>query len=126
MRGKRALTFEYGATLRAAEYARRYNLDLTVLPRGSVMYRDMPDLLRSFDWYLDIKRGRSEILPALSMTGLQALACGLEVIRYDGELVSVAGPPIVPEPKRGVFPPLRPDPWDSLFRPLRFVLSHIR
>ena len=81
-----ALTFDHGAVEEAQEYARWYGLTLDVLKPGSVPYREMPALLRRYQVYVDVKRGPHGILPALSLTALQAKACGLGVVRWDGQV----------------------------------------
>ena len=50
-------------------------------------YRNMPDTLRKFEFFADIQAFNTRnhtILPMITMTGLQALACGLQVLTHDG------------------------------------------
>ena len=48
-------------------------------------YRGIPNLFHSYGKYLDVKILKNHFMPinALSTSGLQALSCGLKVIRYD-------------------------------------------
>lgn len=64
------------------QYAEKHGLELTILER-SFPYLDMPKILNSFEFFID----KTE-LNSLSKTGLEALACGTKVIRWDGEVVT--------------------------------------
>jgi hypothetical protein len=60
------------------------NMDIEVYDRtqSPIMYADMPNLLRQYTAYVDIKYVNETVLQALSKTGLEALACGLKVLNY--------------------------------------------
>jgi hypothetical protein len=42
----------------------------------------MPNFLKKYDIYIDIKIVNAQILESLSKTGLESLACGLKVLNY--------------------------------------------
>lgn len=50
---------------------------------NSISYSELPNLLFQYTHYIDIKYDNGTILPALSKTGLEALACGIKVLTYD-------------------------------------------
>jgi len=52
-----------------------------------VMYADMPRVLGKYGRVIDVNFVRGQIARAHSMTGLQALALGLEVVNHDFEVV---------------------------------------
>jgi len=85
-----ALSFAHGAEDVAERLAKEHGLDLTIHPRN-VPFPEMPKLLRQFSWYIDTKRSNTGRLLARrgdtgSLTGLEALACGLKVMNSDGEI----------------------------------------
>lgn len=87
---KSALTFKHGAIDIAEELAKRYDLELCIHNRNKT-YLEMPQFLRQFSWYLDVKRSNAGVLLCRSegsgsKTGLEALACGLKVVNSDGEI----------------------------------------
>ena len=45
-------------------------------------YKDMPDLLKKYDTYIDIKFVNGKLLESSSKTALESLACGLQVLNY--------------------------------------------
>jgi glycosyltransferase involved in cell wall biosynthesis len=88
--GTSALTFPHGAEDVAERLAEEHGLKLTVHLRNTP-FLEMPDLLRQFNWYIDTKRNNQGRLLCRrggsgSMTGLEALACGLKVINSDGDI----------------------------------------
>ena len=90
-----ALAFNYNLDLdRAMRYARRYGLSVELLGRG-IPYRELPRLLNKYEYYIDRTSPES-----LSKTALEALACGLKVIRWDGRVVF--GLPLEHRPERVV------------------------
>ena len=56
-----------------------YILDRTHNP---TQYKDMPDLLKKYNTYIDIKFVNGKLLESSSKTALESLACGLEVLNY--------------------------------------------
>ena len=45
-------------------------------------YKDMPDLLKKYNTYVDIKFVNGKLLESSSKTALESLACGLQVLNY--------------------------------------------
>jgi len=84
-----ALTFRHGAVELAQELAEKHGLELSVFSRD-ITFISMPDVFRRFNWYIDVKRVNGVLLcrsgDSGSMTGLEALACGLNVINSDGDI----------------------------------------
>lgn len=96
----KAIHISYGATDLAIEYAEKKELKLTIHDRNKkpLSYIEMPKILNKFSWYIDVKRdANGHILHAISRTGLEALACGLKVIRWDGKVIQ--GLPEVNKPE---------------------------
>lgn len=59
--------------------------EFTFVERG-VSYRNVPAIFSRYGGYIDIKYHKEwGLLPALSKTGLEALACGLRVLNYKKE-----------------------------------------
>lgn len=86
-----ALTMSYYADDEASKLAWEHDLNLTIVPRH-VPYPEMPKLLSQFEYYVEVKRDicHNEVLGRsddLSCVALQALACGLKVVRWDGEII---------------------------------------
>jgi hypothetical protein len=82
-----ALHFEYAASDLAREYAEKHGLSLTTKQRN-VPYLSMPSLLVQYEYYVDVKRDTNgKLTEAVSKTGLEALACGCKVIRWDGQVL---------------------------------------
>lgn len=90
-RPKTAFHISYNADDLAAEYAKKYCLELTIHNRqihGVIPYLKLPQILCQYEYYIDVKRDyQKELLKALSKTALEALACGLTVITWDGRIV---------------------------------------
>jgi len=86
-----AVTFEYEANDLVNQYARNYGLALTISKRN-VPYLKMADFLSQYEFYIDVKRWRGKVTEALSKTGLEALACGCKVIRWDGQIMRELAP----------------------------------
>jgi glycosyltransferase involved in cell wall biosynthesis len=86
-----AIHFAYNANPLAQEYATQHNLKLTIHNRNEIPIEHlmMPKYLCQFEYYIDVKCDlQNKVIPALSKTGLEALACGLKVVRWDGKVVS--------------------------------------
>ena len=84
----RALTMETEATdaRLTLEQSRKYNVDLHIdvydRIKSPIMYSDMPAFLKKYELYVDIRYVDGKLLENLSKTGLEALACGLDVLDY--------------------------------------------
>ncbi len=68
----------------AKKIAKQNSLSLEILDidRNPIRYIDMPRLLNRYEYFID-----HCYVPALSKTALEALACGLKVIRWDGRVI---------------------------------------
>jgi hypothetical protein len=75
------------------EMARKYGLKLHLLHRSAytIPYAEMPIFLNQFNWFID-----RNYVKSLSRTALEALACGLKVINWKGEVIH---PPLPEEHK---------------------------
>jgi hypothetical protein len=60
------------------------NLNVEVFDRtkNPIMYADIPDFIRGYRTYVDIRYVNDIVLENLSSTALQSLACGLSVVDY--------------------------------------------
>ena len=60
------------------------NLNIEVIDRtkNPIMYAGIPDFIRGYRTYIDIRYVNDIILENLSSTALQSLACGLSVLDY--------------------------------------------
>lgn len=78
-----------------------YGKPLKIIDRDEkhIPYSDMPEFLSYYNTYVDIKFDtcfENGILKAMSKTGLESLACGLEVVNW--ELKTLKGLPVECEP----------------------------
>lgn len=74
----------------AKHQAKQLNCELTILNRSKqefVQYEGMPRLLSYFEYFIDRVNIKS-----LSKTALEALACGVKVVRYDGKVIKELPP----------------------------------
>ena len=86
--GKKAVTIESEVT--DVQWALNYckkngiNLDIEAYDRTQrpVMYQDMPEFLKGYDIYVDIRYVNGRVLQNLSKSALESLASGLEVLDY--------------------------------------------
>jgi len=82
-----ALTFSHSADDEAKAYADKAGVRLTI-QEPSLQHKEIPALLRRFEYYIDVKRGvKGQILEGLGLTGQEALASGCRVIRWDGKVL---------------------------------------
>jgi len=85
---KKGFHVEYGALEVAREYARQNGLSLCLFERNKTPLPQeiFAQELSKYEYYIDVKRGlKGNILEALSLTGLEALACGCKVIDWKGD-----------------------------------------
>jgi hypothetical protein len=100
---KNAITFKTEVTDIgwALDYCRdnNINLDIEVYDRAHspIMYANVPNFLRQYTVYVDIRYINETLLQALSKTALEALACGLKVLNY--RLEYRQGLPVEHDPK---------------------------
>lgn len=97
---KTAFHFSYFADDLAVKYAEKYGLSLTIHNRETnpIPHTLLPNVLCKHEYYIDVKRNvEGRLMPSLSKTGLEALACGLKVIKWNGEVIK--GLPIEHRPE---------------------------
>lgn len=89
----------YNADDLAKKYAEEHDLSLTIHDRlkNPIKYTKFGETLSKYEYYIDVKRSNGKLLDVLSKTGLEALACGLKVIRWDGEIVEGLPEKHIPE-----------------------------
>lgn len=78
------------ASLKFVESVSDWKINLIDRESNSVPYHQMPELLNRYDKFIDVKCYEwTNGIPgqAHSKTGREALACGLEVLNYKGEIV---------------------------------------
>ncbi|MHA2142571.1 MAG: hypothetical protein ACXADD_13815 [Candidatus Thorarchaeota archaeon] len=76
----------YDASFKMAiDESRRRNLTTRVQTKQKTIfpYFVYPRFLELFEYYIDQKESRGNIIPAISLTGLQGLALGSKVIHFD-------------------------------------------
>jgi hypothetical protein len=68
----------------AKKVAKRLGLKLYVIDRKAnpIPYAKLPRFLNMFEYYID-----RNYIHSLSKTALEALACGLKVVRWDDEVI---------------------------------------
>ena len=75
----------------AIDYCRRKGLDLNTQiydrTKNPISYKDLPNFLKNYDIYVDLRFVNNKLLRNLSATALQALACGLRVLNYNLEYI---------------------------------------
>lgn len=77
---------KYEKSLEAIDYAVKNNLKLFVLNRAIgefIEYRDLPEFLSKFSYYIDRHN-----IDSLSKTALESLSMGLTVIDYNGNVIN--------------------------------------
>jgi glycosyltransferase involved in cell wall biosynthesis len=62
-----------------------FDIDIHIHNRmkSPVVYGDMPKFLKQYSTYVDIRYVNNKIIPTLSKTALEALACGLSVLDHE-------------------------------------------
>ena len=68
---------------------KKINLDIEIYDRtkNPIDYKDIPNFLKKYDVYVDLRFVNRKLLKNLSKTALEALACGLRVLNYNLEHV---------------------------------------
>ena len=64
------------------------NLNVIDRIRQPIKYSEMPGFLRQYKTYVDVRYVNDKLLPNLSTTALQSLACGLDVLNYNLERIT--------------------------------------
>jgi glycosyltransferase involved in cell wall biosynthesis len=77
---------ETGDIQKTLEYCKTNNIDLKInvydRTKKPLLYEEIPNFLKKYDVYVDIKIVNDKIIESLSKTGLESLACGLKVLNY--------------------------------------------
>jgi hypothetical protein len=65
------------------------NLNIDILDRTTtpILYEEIPDFLKKYNTYVDIRIVNDKILENLSKTALESLSCGLKVLNYKLEYI---------------------------------------
>jgi hypothetical protein len=75
----------------AMNYCKRkkinFNIDIYDRTKNPICYKDIPNFLKKYDVYVDLRFVNQKLLKNLSKTALEALACGLRVLNYNLEYV---------------------------------------
>jgi hypothetical protein len=70
----------------ALDYCKKNGVDLNIevfdRTKNPIMYKDIPDFIRGYKTYVDIRYVNDIVLENLSSTALQSLASGLKVLDY--------------------------------------------
>ena len=94
-RNRRAFTFKTtGADMEwVIQYLRDNSIDsnIEVIDRQTnpIPYSEMPQVLRSYSTYVDLKHVGGTLLRAPSKTALECLACGLQVLNHRLEIMEL-------------------------------------
>lgn len=74
-------------TQKSLDYCMKNNIDLKIDVYDRItkplMYSEMPDFLKRYKIYVDVRFVGNKLLSAMSKTGLESLACGLTVLDYN-------------------------------------------
>jgi hypothetical protein len=85
--GKLAFHMRYLDLEMFKEHAKDDTIEIVDREREPIPYERMPDFLKRYGTYYDIKYMDARLIAAHSKTCLEALACGLDVIDHDGKLL---------------------------------------
>lgn len=64
------------------------NIDIYDRTKNPIYYKDVPNFLKKYDVYIDLRFVNRKLLKNLSKTALEALACGLRVLNYKLEYMN--------------------------------------
>ena len=82
---------ETGNTQKVLEYCKKNNINLKIdvfdRTKTPLLHEQIPNLLKKYNLYVDIKIVNDQLLESLSKTGLESLACGLKVLNYKLEYI---------------------------------------
>ena len=77
---------EIGNSEKVLEYCKKNNIDLKIdvfdRTKSPLLYEDIPNFLKKYNIYVDIRIVNDKILENLSKTALESLACGVNVLNY--------------------------------------------
>jgi hypothetical protein len=75
----------------AINYCKQKNINVKIdihdRTKNPICYKDIPNFLKKYNVYIDLRFVNEKLLKNLSKTALEALACGLRVINYNLEYV---------------------------------------
>ena len=82
---------EIGDMQKTLEYCKKNNINLKIdvfdRTKTPLLYEEIPNFLKKYDIYVDIRIVNDKILENLSKTALESLACGLKVLNYKLEYI---------------------------------------
>ena len=82
---------ETGDIQKTLEYCKTNNINLKInvydRTKTPLLYAEIPNFLKKYDIYVDIKIVNDKIIESLSKTGLESLSCGLKVLNYKLEYI---------------------------------------
>ena len=77
---------EIGNSEKVLDYCKNNNIDLKIdvfdRTKSPLLYEEIPNFLKKYNIYIDIRIANDKILENLSKTALESLACGLKVLNY--------------------------------------------
>ena len=77
---------EIGNSEKVLEYCKKNNIDLKIdvfdRTKSPLLYEEIPNFLKKYNIYVDIRIVNDKILENFSKTALESLACGLKVLNY--------------------------------------------
>ena len=77
---------EIGNSEKVLEYCKKNNIDLKIdvfdRTKSPLLYEEIPNFLKKYNIYVDIRIANDKILENFSKTALESLACGLKVLNY--------------------------------------------
>jgi hypothetical protein len=77
---------ETGDIQKTLEYCTTNNINFKInvydRTKTPLLYEEIPNFLKKYDIYVDIKIVNDKIIESLSKTGLESLSCGLKVLNY--------------------------------------------
>ena len=77
---------EIGNSEKVLEYCKNNNIDLKIdvfdRTKSPLLYEEIPNFLKKYNIYVDIRIANDKILENFSKTALESLACGLKVLNY--------------------------------------------
>ena len=77
---------EIGNSEKVLEYCKKNNIDLKIdvfdRTKSPLLYEEIPNFLKKYNIYVDIRIVNDKILENLSKTALESLSCGVKVLNY--------------------------------------------
>ena len=82
---------EVGNSEKVLEYCKKNNIGLKIdvfdRTKSPLLYEEIPNFLKKYDIYVDIRIVNDKILENFSKTALESIACGLKVLNYKLEYI---------------------------------------